>query len=60
MATATHTNKISGKKVIVKRFEGNIIVVYNLKGKALKTYEKSGMANFYAKYDSLRVLEGKK
>ena len=60
MTKASHEDRNSGKKVIVERFEGNILVVRNLKGKALKTYNREDMKNFNSKYKTLRVIEGKK
>lgn len=59
MTRATHENRNSGKKVIVERYEGNIVVVKNLKGKALKTYNKKDMKSFNERYMSLSVTKGK-
>lgn len=55
---ATHKSKKTGNKVFVERFEGNIIVVKSVKGKVLGSYNKSQMAKFNEKYESLRTVKG--
>lgn len=53
MTKATHKSKKTGKGVVVKRFEGGILVVYNILGKPLNSYERDETKKFHAKYESL-------
>lgn len=53
----THIRKKNGVKVRVERFEGNVLVVYNRKGKVLGSYGKNqpcSMNRFFERYESIK------
>jgi len=53
MTQATHTRIKTKTKVIVERFEGNVLVVKNLKGKILGSYDRTSMDKFNDRYKTL-------
>ncbi len=53
MGKPTHMRRRTKTKVTVERFEGGIIVVKNMKGKVLSSYDRESMAKFYSRYKSL-------
>lgn len=55
MAQATHIRLKNKVKVYVERFEGGTLVVRNMRGKVLGTYEKTEMNKFQQRYESLRA-----
>lgn len=58
MGPITHKRKKDGIKVHVKRFEGNILVVYNKRGKVLGAYgpqQQFPIKKFYERYESLKA-----
>jgi len=51
---ATHIRKKNNVKVIVERYEGNILVVKNMKGKVLGSYgpdQMHPMKKFFERYE---------
>lgn len=50
---ATHIRLKNKAKVYVERFEGGVLVVRNMKGKVLGSYERKDMAKFSKRYRSL-------
>ena len=56
---ATHIRLKNNVKVNVERFEGNILVVRNMKGKVIGSYEPTTMKNFYNRYMSI-LTKGKR
>jgi len=55
MGKATHIRIKTKTKVVVDRFEGGVLVVKNLKGKILGSYEQKDMPTFTKRYKSLRA-----
>jgi len=57
MAKPTHKRLKNGVKVVVERYEGNILVVRNKRGKVLGSYgpEPERLALFRKRYLSLRA-----
>jgi len=55
MAKATHIRLKNKVKVHVERFEGGILVVRNMRGKFIGTYEKNQTGLFQKRYRSLAV-----
>lgn len=55
MATSkpTHLRLKTGEKVFVERFQGNIVVVKNMSGRVLGSYEPTDMPKFAKRYKSL-------
>jgi len=54
--SATHIRRKNKVKVAVERFEGNVLVVRNLKGKVLGSYgpdQEFEMKKFYQRYESI-------
>lgn len=49
----THIRLKTGQKVFVTRHMGNVLVVKNLKGKVLGSYEPATMGTFNKRYKSL-------
>ena len=56
-STATHIRNKTGKDVIVERQYGTLIV-RNLSGKFIGSYERGDMAKFYKRYTS-KVIKGR-
>lgn len=54
-ARATHKSIKTGNFVVVESYEGGILVVKNMKGKVLGSYNRIDMKSFYAKYVSTRA-----
>ena len=52
---ATHIRLKTKKKVIVERYEGNILVVKSLKGKVIASYTRESMQLFNKRYKSLAI-----
>jgi len=58
---ATHIRKKNNVKVAVERFEGNILVVRNLRGKVLGSYGKDQqfeMKKFFERYEPAKPKRG--
>lgn len=53
-ASATHKRLKTGEQVIVSR-EYDIVIVRNLRGKVLGSYERTKMATFYKRYEKITV-----
>lgn len=53
MSKATHIRLKNKVKVQVERYEGGTIVVRNMKGKVLGSYERTQMNKFHERYKSL-------
>lgn len=51
---ATHIRLKTGEKVGVTR-EYDILIVKNLRGKVLGSYERTEMATFYKRYEKISV-----
>ena len=49
----THVRLKTGNRVFVERYEGNVVVVKNRRGKVLGVYERDKMHLFYKRYKSL-------
>jgi len=56
----THVRIKTETKVNVERYEGGVLVVRNLKGKILGSYEREQMKKFHERYRSLAVARGGK
>lgn len=55
MGKATHIRIKTKTKVVVERFEGNVLVVKNMKGKILGSYDRGTMSKFTERYKSMRA-----
>lgn len=53
MAKATHERLKNNVKVNVERHEGGILVVRNMRGKFIGSYERKDMKKFHERYKSL-------
>lgn len=58
MAKETHISKKTGNKVIVERYENNVLIVKNRKGKFLRKYERKDMSVFNKKYEAINNSKG--
>ncbi len=54
---ATHLRLKNKKKVNVERHEGGVLVVRNLHGKVIGTYERKYMGKFNKRYRSLTTKQ---
>lgn len=52
-AKPTHIRLKTGQKVNVTRHQGNVLVVKNMKGKVLGSYDPATMDKFSKRYKSL-------
>ena len=58
---ATHIRKKNNVKVFVERYEGNVLVVKNMRGKVLGSYgpmQDNPMKKFYERYEPVTPKRG--
>jgi len=53
MTKPTHIRIKTQTKVMVERFEGNVLVVKNMQGKILGSYDRTAMDKFNDRYKTL-------